>query len=72
MEISKLDTSKIKVPEGYKVIIDPELIEKERKEKEKAEIQERLASMTEPTDEELSELGKLYHPYYDDLRRLNE
>lgn len=70
MKTKDLDVTKIKVPAGYKVIIDPELIEQEKREKEKAELQERLASMTEPTEKELAEFGKMYHPYYQDLIRL--
>jgi hypothetical protein len=72
METKDLDISKIKVPEGYKVIIDPELIEKERKAKEKKELEDRLAEMLEPTDKELIEYAKMFHPYYDFLRRLND
>lgn len=72
METENLDPTQIEVPEGYKVIIDPELIEQERKAKEKADIEERLANTSEPSIEELAEFGKLYHPYYEDLRKLNE
>lgn len=72
MKIKDLDIKKIKVPQGYKVIIDPELIEQERIAKEKADIQERLANTPEPSIEELAEFGKLYHPYYEDLRELEQ
>jgi hypothetical protein len=72
METKDLDISNIIVPEGYKVIIDPEFIEQERKAKEKKELEDRLAETSEPTIEELAEFGRMYHPYYEDLRKLNE
>jgi hypothetical protein len=72
IQIENLDVSKIKVPQGYKVIIDLELVEQDRRAKEKAELEQRLSEMTEPTIEELAEFGKMYHPYYEDLRKLNE
>jgi len=71
-EVTSLDVARIKVPVGYKVIIDPELLEKENRKKERLEIEERLAATPEPTMEELAEFGKLYHPYYAELRILNE
>jgi hypothetical protein len=70
--VTSLDVARIKVPIGYKVIIDPELVEKERRENEKTELQKRLAEMGEPTNEELIEYAKIFHPYYAELRKLNE
>lgn len=71
-DVTSLDVARIKVPVGYKVIIDPELLEKENRKKERLEIEERLAATPEPTIEELAEYGKLYHPYYEYLTRLNQ
>jgi len=71
-EVTSLDVARIKVPAGYKVIIDPELLEKERMEKERQELEVQLAATPEPSKEELAEFGKLYHPYYAALRKLNE
>lgn len=71
METKNLDVSKIKVPKGYKVIIDPELIEKERRTKEKTELQEMIKNTPEPTDEELLSYAKQWHPYYELKNKLN-
>lgn len=70
METKNLDVSKIKVPKGYKVIIDPELIEQERRNKEKVELEEIVKNTPEPSDEELIEYGKMFHPYYELKNRL--
>lgn len=72
MEVKDLDVKKIKVPQGYKVIIDPELIEQERRNKEKLELEEKLASMSEPSNEELITYAKQFHPYYFELSRLQQ
>ena len=72
MAIEKLDTSKIIIPVGYVLTKDPTVLAEERLAKERAEIEERIANSPEPSIEELAEYGRLYHPYYDDLRRLNE
>lgn len=72
IKIENLDTTKIIVPEGYKVIIDPEIVEKERKEKEIAELEELITNTPKPSDEELIEYGRMFHPYYENLRRLNK
>lgn len=71
MKIKDLDIKKIKVPDGYKVIIDPELIQKEKNEKEIIEIQERIKD-GEPSIEELANFARAFHPYYQDLSRLNQ
>ena len=71
MDISKLDPKTIKVPLGYKVIIDPEIVEKEKCLKEQEELTERLKA-GEPGIEELAEFGKMFHPYYQDVARLNQ
>jgi hypothetical protein len=72
MDSKGLDVSKVIVPEGYKVIIDPALLEKEARAKEIAGLEARIAEMKEPTQEELAEFGKISHPYYYQLRRLEE
>ena len=64
-EVTSLDVARIKVPVGYKVIIDPELLEKERMEKERLELEEKLKTMVEPTEEELLAYAKQFHPYYE-------
>lgn len=71
MKIKDLDVKKIKVPEGYKVIIDPELIEQEKRDNERAELEARMKDQVEPSDEELIEYAKMTHPYYMDLDLLN-
>ena len=71
ISIKTLDASKIIVPEGYKVIIDPALVEQEAKEKEIAELEAMIAEMKEPSDVELIEWAKIYHPYYMELVLLN-
>lgn len=71
IDIKSLDTSTISVPKGYKVIIDPEVLEEERKDQEKQELEERIALAPVPTDEELIEFAKMTHPYYIDLMTLN-
>ena len=70
INIQDLDASKVQVPIGYKVIIDPELIEQEKKEKELVQLEEIMKDIKEPSIEELVELGRIYHPYYHDLSRL--
>ena len=70
IKIENLDTTKIIVPEGYKVIIDPALIEQERKQQEILELEKMIGKV--PTTKELAEYGKMYHPYYEALRKLNE
>jgi hypothetical protein len=71
IKIKDLDVKKVVVPKGYKVIIDPELIEKERKEQELTELEARMKDQVEPSDEELIEYAKMTHPYYMDLDLLN-
>lgn len=71
IKIKDLDVKKVVVPKGYKVIIDPELIEKERKEQELTELEARMKDQVKPSDEELIEYAKMTHPYYMDLDLLN-
>jgi len=59
------------VPEGFKLIRDPEIVERERKLEIKKKLEERLKE-PKPTDEELISIGKSIHPYYQDQYRLDE
>lgn len=59
------------VPDGYKVIIDPEVIEQERIDREIAELEEIIAITPFPTDDELIEFARLTHPYYENINKLN-
>lgn len=70
INIEKLDTSKIVVPVGYKVIIDPELVRKEEVLKEIVELETRLKTITKPTNEELINFALATHPYYEEQRKL--
>jgi hypothetical protein len=72
MQLTDLDPTKIKVPEGYKVIIDPDVAEKERRAEELAVLNTRMKDEKEPSDEELISFAKMTHPYYMDLARLND
>ena len=72
IETTKEELENINIPDGYVIVKDPELVEKERIAGIKAEIEKRLSEMTIPTDEELIEYGKLSHPYYYQLKQLEE
>ena len=63
---------KYKAPTGYILIKDPIIVEQERRKKLREELEERVANTQEPSDEELIEVGKAHHPYYEDLRLLEE
>jgi len=62
----------IEVPDGYKVVIDPEFIETQRKSEERERLEAELLSMEVPSDEDLISLAKLSHPYYECLRKIEE
>lgn len=70
LKTKDLNIEDIIVPEGFKVIIDPEVLEEERKDQERQELEERIAIAPIPTDEELIEFAKMTHPYYEDIKRL--
>lgn len=77
-EITKIEV--LKIPEG-KILMDAapagmewKLVKKEKTDAEKlqeqlAVVEAELAQFSEPSKEELIEMGKSMHPYYDVLRR---
>lgn len=58
------------IPDGIEIYIKPN--PEEIKLNRITKIQEELSKLTEPTDEELIDLGKSSHPYYLLLDELNE
>lgn len=68
VKISVEDLENIELPEGYKLIKmkDP----KEEKLKEIERLEMNLAMMTEPSDQDLIEEGKMTHPFFELKRRI--
>lgn len=62
----------IVVPDGYKLVIDDSILIKERIEKEINDLEEIIKHTPIPTDEELIEYGRMFHPYYESIRRLED
>jgi hypothetical protein len=58
----------LQLPEGYSVVYTPSAEEVAQTEIDR--LQAELDGMTEPSDEELIELGKISHPYYQKQRML--
>lgn len=60
------------IPDGYILIEDPAIVaERQRLEKIK-ELEDLINNTPIPTEVELIEFGKMYHPYYDFVRQLEE
>ena len=57
------------VPEHIELYLVP--TPEERKQAEIEELETQFNEMTEPTDEELIDEGKMVHPYYDLQQRIN-
>lgn len=70
-ELTAKQLKDIVIPDGYILIPDPEVVERERKNRERMELEELIANTPKPSDEELIEIGKLSHPYYENIKRLN-
>lgn len=60
--IAEADVKNIDLPDGYEIVKKPD--PRERILDEIARLETELAFMQPPTDEELIEVGRMYHPYY--------
>lgn len=72
MLMGKIDIDTIDIPEWYELVKKDEVIVEEKRVEEKIEMQKILDTLSEPTDEELIQYGKQFHPYYELLHKINE
>ena len=66
-----IDITKIIVPEGYLIVEDPAVKIAELKQIEIDDLQ-KIINEPIPNDADLIEMGKLYHPYFEAIRRLED
>jgi hypothetical protein len=58
------------IPKDYILVPDPAIQAMEDKQAEIDMLQAQIDAMTEPTDKELIEYGRIVHPYYQEKLRL--
>jgi len=63
-----IEAGNVIVPEGYELVKKPD--PKQAILDEITQLESMLADIKEPSNEELIELGKMHHPYYDLQNRL--
>ena len=63
------DISRFEVPEGYELVRKPD--PRQRILDEITRLERELARMQPPTEDELIEVGRMHHPYYQIMEILN-
>lgn len=63
IKITKEEIPDVELPEGFKIIEIPDPLAEMRKEKERLE--KELAEMQEPDEKELANYGRVTHPFFE-------
>lgn len=63
--------SEIPIPEGFTLVRDEAYLAEQRRLEEIKQLEESIAAMPEPREQELIEMGRIAHPYYQTKMRLD-
>jgi len=68
--LSQIVSGDVIIPDGFVIAVDPAWEAKQNLQNEITQLTEQLASMTEPSEQELADTGRMMHPYYEMQLRL--